>query len=99
MMSFGQFLLNIAAIACAGLILWRTEPALARMGTGTHWMIRYAMLTLAGGAIGVIITIIFGSHVDFITLLILFGIALLLACDRRLRYLVRHHRPGERHAA
>lgn len=85
MMTTSQFLLNFAAIACAGLILWRTEPALARMGTGTHWMIRYAMLMLAGGAIGVIISILSGAHVEFITLLVLLGIALLLLCDRRLR--------------
>ena len=44
-------LINIAALACALLILWRVEPAIARMNRDTHWMIRYAMLLLAGGAL------------------------------------------------
>lgn len=93
-----DLLLNLAAIAFAGLILWRAEPALARMNDETHWMIRYAMLLLAGGAIGIILAIFDGARVDFINLLVLAGIAMLLFCDRRLRYLVRQRRPGERHA-
>lgn len=88
--------LNLAAVICACLILWRTEPALARMGEGTHWMIRYAMLLLAGGALGIILAIVNGAAVDFLTLLILAGIALLLFCERRLRYLTHHRR--NRHA-
>lgn len=88
--------LNLAATACACLILWRTEPAIARMGCGTHWMIRYAMLLLAGGALAVILTIASGAGIDFPTLLVLAGIALLLICDRRMRYLI--NRNGERHA-
>lgn len=88
--------LNLAALVCAILILWRTEPALARMGCRTHWMIRYAMLLLAGGALAVILGIVSGTGIDFTTLLVLAGIALLLLCDRRLRYLI--NRTGERHA-
>ena len=85
-------LINLAAGLCAALILWRTEPALARMGCATHWMIRYAMLLLAGGALGILIAIASGSTVDFYTLLILAGIAMLLLCERRLRYLTNHRR-------
>lgn len=87
---------NLIALASAALILWRAEPAIARMGCKTHWMIRYAMLLLAGGALGVIIIVLSGANVDFITLLILLGLALLLICDRRLRYLI--NRTGARHA-
>lgn len=89
-------LANAAALAFAILILWRAEPALARMGAATHWMIRYAMLLLAGGALGIILTIFAGARVDFPTLLVLAGIAMLLVCERRLRYLL--NRPGGQHA-
>lgn len=88
--------LNLGAALCACLILWRSEPALARMGHRTHWMIRYALLLLAGGALGILLTIANGARVDVFTLLILAGIALLLLCERRLRYLT-HHR-SNRHA-
>lgn len=96
-MTITEILLNLAALVCASLILWRTEPALARMGAATHWMVRYAMLLLAGGSLAVILTVIAGDGIDFQTLLVLAGIALLLLCDRRLRYLIQ--RPGERRAA
>lgn len=88
---------NLLALPLAAIILWRTEPALARMSRGTHWMIRYALLLLAGGALGIILNIAGGARVDFFTLLILAGIALLLVCERRLRALLAQ-RPGERHA-
>lgn len=90
-------LINIAALACALLILWRVEPAIARMNSDTHWMIRYAMLLLAGGALGTIGLIYLGASIDPVTLFTLAGIALLLLCERRTSYLVRI-RKGGRHA-
>lgn len=90
-------LINIAALACALLILWRVEPAIARMNRDTHWMIRYAMLLLAGGALGTIGLIYIGAHIDPITLFTLAGIALLLICERRINHLI-HIRKGSRHA-
>jgi hypothetical protein len=90
-------LLNIAALGFALLILWRVEPALSRMNGTTHWMIRYAMLLLAGGALGTIVTIYSGGSIDPITLFVLAGIALLLLCERRISYLIRI-RKGGRHA-
>ncbi|MFZ2972316.1 MAG: hypothetical protein WA049_06725 [Ferribacterium limneticum] len=91
-----SILLNLASIACAAIILARAESATAKMGSGTKTLIRYAMLLLAGGAITIILTILSGNSVDFSTLLLLAGIALLLICERRLRYLIT--RPGDRHA-
>lgn len=91
-----NIILNLAAIACAALILYRAEPAIARMGRGTQTLIRYAMLLLAGGALAIILTILSGASIDLPTLLLLAGIALLLICERRLRYLIT--RPGDRHA-
>lgn len=83
-------LINIVALACAMLILWRTEPAIARMDRGTHWMIRYAMLLITAGALIIIGLVISGTAIDFQTAILLAGIALLLICERRLRFLVPH---------
>lgn len=89
-------LINLAAIGFSLIILWRTEPALARMTSSTHWMIRYALLLLAGGALGIILIVPSGAQIDPVTLLLLAGIALLLTCERRLRFLIT--RQGDRHA-
>jgi amino acid transporter len=89
-------LLNFTALGLALLVLWRTEPALARMGPTTHWMIRYAILLLAAGALAIIMTVAAGASVDFTTLILLAGITLLLICERRLRH--RINQPGDRHA-
>lgn len=90
-------LINLAAIGFALLILWRVEPAISRMNGTTHWMIRYAMLLLAAGALGTIVTIYSGGSIDPVALFILAGIALLLVCERRISYLIRI-RKGGRHA-
>lgn len=88
-----NLILNTLAICLATIILWRTEPALARMGSATRWSIRYAMLLLAGGALGVILTIANGAQVDFPTLFVLAGLTLLLLNERRLNY--RLNPPGD----
>jgi hypothetical protein len=98
-MSLTAQLINFAALLGAALILWRTEPALARMTGKTHWMIRYAMLMLAGGAIGIIFIIFSGSSVDFFTLLILSGVALLIFCERHRRHLIHPKQKGIHHAS
>ena len=90
-------LLTLAALGIALLILWRVEPALARMNGKTHWTIRYALLLIAGGALGTLVTIITGGHIDPIALFTLAGIALLLLCERRIDHLI-HIRKGSRHA-
>lgn len=89
---------NISAIACATFILWRVEPIISRMGHGTYWMIRYALLMLAGGAIGIILTVLSGARIDFLTTLLLAGVALLIICERRLRFLANHRYQRGRHA-
>ena len=92
-----DMLINLAAMAAAGVILWRTEPALARMGCRTPWMVRYAMLLIAGGALAVIACVLTGIAIDFATLLVLAGLALLLLCERRIHLLARAKMRG-RHA-
>lgn len=95
--SLAATLVNVAALVLALLVLWRVEPVISRMDHDTHWMIRYAMLTIAGGALGVIGIIYMGGAIDAVTLVMLAGIALLLICERRISYLVRI-RKGGRHA-
>lgn len=96
-MSIAQHLLNLAGLICAALILWRAEKALSRMSEATHWMIRYAMLLLAGAAIGFILGMPAGPGITPLSLAFLAGIALLLVCERRVLYLTRQ-RPGAHHA-
>lgn len=96
-MSIAQHLLNLAGLICAALVLWRAEQAISRMTEATHWMVRYAMLLLAGAAIGFIFAIPAGAGMDPITLAVLAGIALLLICERRVLYLARQ-RSGVHHA-
>lgn len=90
------YLFNLFGGAAAIAILWRVEPAIARMDRGTHWMIRYALLLLACGALAALLCICSGASVDPLTVLILAGIALLLLCERRISYLVRIRRGGRR---
>jgi hypothetical protein len=91
-------LMNIAGLLLAGAVLIYAEPALARMGKATHWAIRYAMLMLAGGALGVVLTIANGGTIDLATLLVLAGIALLMLFERRLRAAYPLRQRGHRHA-
>lgn len=94
-MTTAQHLANLTALLAACLVLWRAEQAISRMGAATNWMIRYAMLTLSGAAIGFILTIPAGKGIDIFTLAALVGVALLLVCERRLLYLARQRRGGK----
>lgn len=90
-----HLLLDALAMLAIVLILYRIEPTIARMGSETHWMVRYAMLLLAGAAAGLFVVIVSGGHIDGLTLILLIGIALLLVCERRISYLanIRKRRP------
>lgn len=96
-MTSAALLMNVAGLLLSGVVLYYTEPALARMGSETHWLIRYAMLLLSGGALAIVLTILSGGGVDLATLLVLAGLALLLTCERRLRRAFPY-RQGGRHA-
>ena len=88
---------NLVGIVTVLLILWRVEPALNRMTASTHWMIRYSMLLVAAGALIMLALILAGTPPSFDTLLLALGLAMLLLCERRLRFLV-NRRSGDRHA-
>lgn len=95
--SIAPILPNIVGLIAAMLILWRAEPAINRMDASTHWMIRYSMLLLAAGALALSVTIMAGTTPGYDTLFLALGIAMLLLCERRMRFLI-HPKKGERRA-
>lgn len=90
--------LNLLGIVIAALILWRAEPALNRMSGATHWMVRYALLLMAAGALGLLLYILAGVTPSPVTLILAAGIALMLICERRMRYLLPPQQRRNRHA-
>lgn len=90
--------LNLIGIVIAALILWRAEPALNRMSAETHWMVRYALLLMSAGAMGLLLYIFAGETPSPVTLILAAGIALMLICERRMRYLLPPHHRRNRHA-
>lgn len=87
-----EILLKLTGIVIALLILWRAEPALNRMSEDTHWMIRYALLMIAAGAMTLLLYTIAGQTPDITALFLAAGLALLLICDRRLRFMLSPRR-------
>lgn len=75
-------------ITC-GVIIWRAEPALARMSPDTHMAVRLAIWTTMVGAVARIWWIATGGVPDHITVLMLVAFALLISCERRLQVLTR----------
>lgn len=83
----------IGLILC-GLILWRTEPALNRMGhTSPPVLVRIAFALLATGAVAGILAIFAGQIPSLPTLLMTAGTAALTFCERRIRILTGHRQP------
>ncbi|HJW26426.1 MAG TPA: hypothetical protein VJ576_16145 [Rhodocyclaceae bacterium] len=83
-----------AFIILALLILCRAEPAIDRMTDSTPWMIRWAFLLMAGGAIALLL-MAFTPQVPgrLVCMLLAAGVALLLLCERRMRILLPPRRP------
>lgn len=79
---------TVGLIAC-GVIIWRAEPALARMSPDTHLAVRLAIWTTMIGAVARIWGIASGGVPDPITVLMLIAFALLISCERRLQVLTR----------
>lgn len=87
----------IGALACC-VIIWRAEPALARMTPETHLAVRLAIWTTMVGAVARIWWIANGSVPDYITVLMLIAFALLISCERRLQVLTRRNRQPDSYA-
>lgn len=80
----------VGVVAC-GVIIWRAEPALARMTPETHLAVRLAIWTTMVGAVARIWWIANGGVPDHITVLMLIAFALLISCERRLQVLTRRN--------
>lgn len=76
-----------SALACV-IILWRAEPALNRMTTGTHFTVRLAMWLLVVGAAAQLLALAMGTVPQWPTVVLELGVACLLYCERRLRVLI-----------
>lgn len=81
-------MLQIIALIAGGIILWRSEPALNRMGPGTPTLIRLAFLLLTLGAIALVIYVLAGNIPDSATVLLTAGLAMLLFCERCMHILL-----------
>ena len=79
---------TVGLIAC-GVIIWRAEPALARMSPDTHMAVRLAIWTTMVGAVARVWWIATGGVPDYITVLMLVAFAGLISCERRLQVLTR----------
>lgn len=77
---------GVAVTACI-VIIWRSEPALANMTAGTHFLVRFSMWLAVVGAVARIGWVMLGGVPDPITLVMLIGMAALIVCERRLRVL------------
>ena len=88
---------QILALIFFGIILWRAEPALNRMGKSSPpTMVRISFILLATGAVAGILSIFSGHVPDTSTLILTGGTAALTFCERRIRLLTGHHQPRKR---
>lgn len=86
-------LLTLLALLACIIILWRAEPALARMTPATPFTIRLAMWLLVVGAAAQLLALAMGITPQWPTVVLELGVACLLYCERRLRVLI----PRSRH--
>lgn len=85
-------LTGLALLACA-IILWRAEPALARMTPSTPFTVRVAMWLLVVGSAAQLLALAMGISPQAPTVVLELGIACLLYCERRLRVLIPRPTP------
>lgn len=96
--TFIAVLLSFVAAVSSMVVLWRCDQAINRMGWKTHGLVRYAFLLLIAGALFELSGILFfGRPPHYAETVFLVGTAMLLVCERRIRYLARQ--PARRKAA
>lgn len=91
---------TLLVIACL-LIVWRAEPANNRMSRQTPLLIRIAFNLLIVGAVACMLDTLLGSVPSWQTVVLAWGVAVLLICERRVMVLTRIRstpRKGPRHA-
>ena len=87
-----DFVCQIVGVLACAVIIWRSEPALARMTPETHLAVRLAIWIIMVGAVARVWWIANGGVPDHITVLMLIAFALLISCERRLQVLTRRAR-------
>lgn len=90
-----DLLAQIAGTVLAGMVIWRGEPALAKMRKGTPILLRFSLWLLVVGAFARLVWISLGNVPDPVTLLMLGGVAAMLLCERRITVLTRGRRARE----
>lgn len=81
--------LQIVSAGAAGVILYRSEPALNRMSGHTHIMVRISMFLIVVSAAAQLGSVVLFGHIPSASEALLFaGVASLLSCERRMRVLV-----------
>lgn len=90
-----DLLAQVAGTVLAGMVIWRGEPALAKMRKGTPILLRFSLWLLVVGAFARLVWISLGNVPDPVTLLMLGGVAAMLLCERRVSVLTRGRRTRE----
>lgn len=90
-----DLLAQIAGTVLAGMVIWKGEPALAKMRKGTPILLRFSLWLLVVGAFAQLVLISLGNVPDPVTLLMLGGVATMLLCERRITVLTRGGRARE----
>ena len=87
-----DLLAQVAGTVLAGMVIWKGEPALAKMRKGTPILLRFSLWLLVVGSFARLIWISLGNVPDPVTLLMLGGVAAMLLCERRITVLTRGRR-------
>lgn len=87
-----DLLAQVAGTILAGMVIWKGEPALAKMRKGTPILLRFSLWLLVVGSFARLVWISLGNVPDPVTLLMLGGVAAMLLCERRITVLTRGRR-------
>lgn len=88
---------QLAAVLACIVVVVRTEPAINRMDPSVPLLLRLAFWCLCVAALGAVAEVVAGQVPPWPATLGAAGVALLLICERRIRYLTRP--PKGRHDA
>ena len=84
-----DLLAQVAGTVLAGIVIWKGEPALAKMQKGTPILLRFSLWLLVVGSFARLVWIFLGNVPDPVTLLTLGGVSAMLLCERRVSVLTR----------
>lgn len=84
-----DLLAQVVGTVLAGMVIWKGEPALAKIRKGTPILLRFSLWLLVVGSFARLVWISLGNVPDPVTLLMLGGVAAMLLCERRITVLTR----------